>query len=89
VSIIDESLGLLHKARVLCVSSGDPTPRNAAIAYTAIENAVLAAKSGEVDWTYVEHELTTARLRYPLVDHSNIRVAVRELLQAGPEESNP
>jgi hypothetical protein len=88
VSIIDESLGLLHKARTMVVPTGDPTPRNAAIAYTSIENAALAAKSGEVDWAYCEHELTTARLRFPSLNHDALKVAVHRLFQAGPEESN-
>jgi hypothetical protein len=64
MSVIDETLQELGMARVKAVPLGDPSSRNAAIAYTAIENAVFAAKSGDVRWSYCEHELTTARLGF-------------------------
>jgi hypothetical protein len=87
MSAIDETLRELGKARTMVVPTGDPTARNAAIAYTAIENAVLAAKSGDVRWAYCEHELTTARLRWPPLDCDALEKAVLELFRAGPPDS--
>jgi hypothetical protein len=87
MSVIDETLQELGMARIKAVPLGDPSSRNAAIAYTAIENAVLAAKSGDVRWSYCEHELTTARLRWPSLDCEALERAVLELFRAGPPDS--
>lgn len=91
MSVIDETLQVLRKARTPPHPYSDPTgklaeaARNASIACTAVENAVLAASTGGVEWKYIEHELTTAYLRWPTIGYDGLICAVRRLF-LGPRE---